>query len=67
MKGILVFKLPEEQREFELAQKGGQAESVIIALFSMLRSKIKYEDQTHIDLEELRTWLNENTRDLNLD
>lgn len=67
MKGILVFKLPEEQREFELAQRGGQAEAVISELYGLIRRKIKYEDQAMICLEELRDWLNENTRDLNLD
>jgi hypothetical protein len=46
MKATLSFKLPEEQEEFSIAQKGGHYLYVIEELDSHLRSKLKYEELT---------------------
>ncbi len=44
MKAILSFSIPQEQEEFELAQKGGKYKAVLEDLDNWLRSKLKYED-----------------------
>lgn len=41
---ILEFQLPEEQGEFEYANNGARASSVIEDLDSYLRSKLKHTD-----------------------
>lgn len=60
MRVTLSFKLPEEQEEFELAQKAGHLSGVIDNLDNYLRSKIKYEDHPeaiHAIYEEIRSKL----------
>lgn len=42
--GTLKFKLPREEEEFRMAQKGFQYKIVIDDLDNVLRNKIKYED-----------------------
>lgn len=42
MRGILEFDLPEDQEDFELAQKSGHLSNVINELDTYLRNKVKY-------------------------
>ena len=61
MKGTLIFKLPEEQSEFKLAQKGGEYLAALQELDNYLRGRLKYEedlpDIVREALEEVRTRL----------
>lgn len=43
MKASLIFKLPEENEEFHLAQHGGDYYRVLSDLDNFLRAKLKYE------------------------
>lgn len=43
MKGVLEFNLPEEQKEFNLAQNGGYYKAVLDDLDNLLRNVIKYD------------------------
>jgi hypothetical protein len=44
MKGILEFNLPEDQEDFNLANKGGKYYFVLWEMDQWYRSKIKYDD-----------------------
>lgn len=44
MKAILKYNLPEEQEEFEMANKGWKYRSALSEYDNYLRSKIKYDD-----------------------
>lgn len=57
MKAILEFNLPEEREEFELAQRAGKAEAIITDIWQLLRQKTKYEDQSTIDIEDLKEFI----------
>lgn len=45
MKAILKFNLPEEQEEFDIANKGWKFRSVLLEYDNYLRGKIKYDEQ----------------------
>lgn len=45
MKGILVFKLPEEREEFEMTQKAGSYYSALFDIDNYLRAKCKHEGE----------------------
>lgn len=57
MKSKLIFNLPEENYEFELACNGGKYKSILCELDNFLRSKLKYEDISDVEYE-----IYENTR-----
>lgn len=59
MKGILIFKLPEEEEEFKLAQKGPAYSAVVEELDNWLRQKQKYDDIETISIEEVRKHITE--------
>lgn len=59
MKVILEFTLPEEQHDFDLAIKGHHYLSVIQDLDDWLRTMVKYTDETQIDIDLVRTKLQE--------
>jgi hypothetical protein len=44
MIGKLIFKLPEEQEEFETAQLGGALKSALQEFDNYLRGRLKYEE-----------------------
>lgn len=44
MKAILKFKLPEEQEEFEIANKGWKFRLALSTYDQYLRSKLKYDE-----------------------
>jgi hypothetical protein len=52
--GILKFKLPEEQEEFDLARKAGALHCVLWDLSQWLRAKSKYEDVDTLTVDEIR-------------
>lgn len=59
-KGKLEFQLPEEQEDFETAQKGWHYRIIIEELDNYLRSKIKYSELTeeqHAIYDEIRSEL----------
>lgn len=61
MKAILKFNLPEEQEEFEIANKGWKFRLALSAYDQHLRSKLKYDesltDEQYKVYEEARTKL----------
>jgi hypothetical protein len=56
MKAILIFTLPEDNQEFELALKGSKMYSTLWDFDQWLRSEIKYKEK---ELEEVRDKLQE--------
>jgi hemerythrin-like domain-containing protein len=46
MKGILEFKLPEEQEDFKLAQEGVMWKLVVSDLIDFLRNETKHKDHS---------------------
>lgn len=54
MKAILEFSLPEEQADFDVAQKGYLYACVLEELDESLRRKTKYEEKESITIEEVR-------------
>lgn len=70
MIGKLIFKLPEENEEFELAQKAGDYAIVLHEMDNWLRAKIKYEElpeEQEKIFQEVRDKLREFTQERNLD
>lgn len=72
MKAKLIFNLPEDNHEWELAIKGAAMHSTLWEYDQWLRSKIKYEDLTDEQYkvyqgcrDKLRTVMYEN--DINLE
>jgi hypothetical protein len=61
MKAILKFNLPEEQEEFEIANKGWKFRSALSEYDNYLRGKIKYDenltDEQYKVYDEVRTKL----------
>ena len=61
MKAILKFNLPEEQEEFEIANKGWKFRLALSTYDQHLRNKLKYDDsltnEQHKVYDELRTKL----------
>ncbi len=57
MKAILEFNLPEEQEEFDNANRGGEYRAVLMDLDAWLRRKIKNGDTC--TLQSLRDYLHE--------
>jgi len=59
MKAILKYNLPEEQEEFDIANKGWKYRSALIEIDEYLRSKIKYDesltDEQYKVYEDTRT------------
>lgn len=58
MKAILVFKLPQEQEEYELAVNGVNYSIVLEEVDNALRQMEKYEDKEIITIEEARKLIN---------
>lgn len=63
MIGKLVFKLPEDREDFELAQNGWKYKAALEDFSAWLRSKYKYEDKETLTIEEIRDKLAELTSD----
>ena len=51
-KGKLIFKLPEEQDEFEQAYNGPKWRSMVQQLDNRLRDELKYNESLTIDRRE---------------
>ena len=64
MKGILVFKLPEEQDAFDDAQKGTSYLCALEDMDNWLRQLSKYTDQETVTIDEARQKLREFRRDV---
>ena len=59
---VLVYDLPEEQEEFEQAQRAWRAEAALDTFRSKLREKIKYAEIPDAErelYEQVREWLAE--------
>ena len=54
MKSALIFNLPEEREDFELAQKGWAYKRVIDELHSWLRQLSKYENKKTVTIDQLK-------------
>jgi len=74
MKAILEFSLPEDKREFIIANEGEHMHSTLCSMDQWLRGKIKYAPEDISDdsyetfelcREQLHNFLNENN--INLD
>lgn len=64
MKGILQFKLPEDQEEFRLAQQGGALQAAVFSFSNLLRSYDKHGIPENLQtLEDLIEHLREKLRD----
>jgi hypothetical protein len=59
MVGKLIFKLPEETEDFELAQKAVCYKIALEDLDNWLRGIIKYTEQETINVQEVRDKLHE--------
>ena len=62
MKAILEFNLPEDQEQFDAANRGMDWALVAWETDQLLRKKLKYEEHVHDTrktLQELRKTLNE--------
>ena len=62
MKAILEFNLPEDEEQFNTANKGMEWALVAWDIDQLLRNKLKYSDllpNTRAELEEIRDTLNE--------
>lgn len=64
MKAILEYSLPEETEEYTYAMNGMRYSIVLEDLDNWLRAKYKYEDQTTISIEEVRSKIHELKEDL---
>lgn len=65
-RAILVFRLPQEEGEFESAQKGGRYLSMLADMDNYLRARLKYEElpePVHAALQDARDKLHECLRD----
>lgn len=62
MKGILEFRLPEENKEFLTASIAGQMLSVISNLETEARRKLKYGHEMTAD--EILEWVREETKEI---
>jgi hypothetical protein len=56
MKHTMIFNLPEDSSDFELANNGPKFYSVIWELEAYLRNKLKYENAGK-ETEEIRSYL----------
>jgi hypothetical protein len=63
MKVNVIFKLPEEQDEYQTAMDGGKYKAALQELDNFLRGKIKYTDEETIKLEDIRAKLHEFVND----
>ena len=62
MKATIEFNLPEEEEQFNAANKGMDWALVVWDIDQLLRNKLKYSDllpNTRAELEEIRDTLNE--------
>jgi hypothetical protein len=57
MKGVLIFKLPEERQEFETAQNGWIYKARWEEIYSRLRRLTKHTDKDGFTVDELRELL----------
>lgn len=53
MKGVLVFKLPEESDDFETSCSAGKLKCALDDIREFLRRKRKYEDVDTISIEAM--------------
>ncbi len=53
MKALLVYKLPEEQEEYETAMNGGKYSSILWDIQNYARSLRKYDERTSLPKEEV--------------
>lgn len=63
MKVILEFNLPDEQEEYDLAINGHKFAICLEEINSNIRQWSKYENRTSVTIEELRSMINDVTRD----
>ena len=69
MKAILEFNLPEDEEQFNAANKGMDWALVVWDINQLLRDKLKYGNllpNTRAELEEIRDTLNEMLTDKGL-
>lgn len=66
MKAILEFDLNTERYEFEAMKNGLDYKAVIEEILELLRSKVKYEDEDMISIEDLRDRILEAVKDRDL-
>lgn len=52
MKAVLIFKLPEEQHEYDLVNQAQKLNSILYDIKQEIRNKIKYENCTEEIKEE---------------
>lgn len=68
--GILEFELPEEDREFMLAKRGGEWASTLWEVDRRIRDWLKYGgdtlDSADAALEKVREWIREEMQGSNL-
>ena len=64
MKAILIFNLPEDNQEFELATKASKMYCTLWELDNWLRQEIKYKDK---ELDEVRDKLHELMKENRID
>ena len=64
MKAILIFNLPEDNQEFELATKASKMYCTLWELDNWLRQEIKYKDK---ELDEVRDKLYELMKENRID
>lgn len=55
----LIFRLPEEREDFELAQNGWKYKSMIDDIYNKLRSLDKYTETESMTIEEIREMVRE--------
>lgn len=69
MKGMLIFRLPQEDNEFMLAKRGSEWANVLYNIDKKLRDCLKYGhtyDTVGDVLDGIRNFLNEEMHDSNL-
>lgn len=59
----LIFKLPDDEGDFELARNGWRYKSVIEEMYNWLRQLTKYQDKDTVTVEEVREKLAELEKD----
>ncbi len=59
MKATLVFNLPAERNEHELALNGSKLSAAVDKYDNLLRNRVKYENKNYIRVDEARRLLQE--------
>lgn len=68
MKAVLIFNLPEDNQEFELASKALKMYGTLWDFDVWLRTEIKYNNQEHYEpvRDKLRELMNDNRIDFDM-